>query len=85
MMSDAVFQPFNAEGLSVFPKVNQGVMKVLLAGAVEMRDPGGSRQVAARPLQPRTSAPSRAQRSASITPRSPVDQFVIRRTSSIGS
>jgi hypothetical protein len=40
MSSETVVPPFNAEGLSVFPKVRDGVLQVLISGAVEMRDPG---------------------------------------------
>ena len=39
-MSDATVPSLEAEGLSVFPKVTDRVMSVLVAGAVEMRDPG---------------------------------------------
>ena len=40
MSNDTTLHPFNAEGLTVSPKVSQGVLKVMLAGAVEMREPG---------------------------------------------
>ena len=32
--------PFNAEGLSIVPRVDNGVLRVKVAGAVEMREPG---------------------------------------------
>ena len=32
--------PFSAEGLSIVPRVEEGLMRVKMAGTVEMRDPG---------------------------------------------
>ncbi len=40
MSSEATFPPLTAEGLTVFAKVGPGILRVMLAGAVEMRDPG---------------------------------------------
>jgi hypothetical protein len=40
MTKETVVPTFNAEGLTVSPKVNQGVLQLLLTGAIEMRDPG---------------------------------------------
>jgi hypothetical protein len=40
MSDEPVYPPFNAEGMTAFPKIGNGVMRILLAGAVEMRDPG---------------------------------------------
>lgn len=40
MSSEAIFPPFNAEGLTVFAKAGHGLLRVIMAGAVEMRDPG---------------------------------------------
>jgi hypothetical protein len=40
MSNEAVMPPFNAEGLTVSPKVSQGVLQLSLTGAIEMRDPG---------------------------------------------
>jgi hypothetical protein len=40
MSNDSVVPTFNAEGLTVYPKVGQGVLQLKLTGAIEMRDPG---------------------------------------------
>jgi hypothetical protein len=40
MSNETVVPPFNAEGLTVSPKVGQGVLQLSLTGAIEMRDPG---------------------------------------------
>lgn len=40
MSNETMVPPFNAEGLTVSSKVSQGVLKIMLAGAIEMRDPG---------------------------------------------
>ena len=32
--------PFNAEGVSIVPRLENGTLQVKVAGAVEMRDPG---------------------------------------------
>jgi len=40
MSHETAVPPFNAEGLTVSPKVSQGVLHLSLTGAIEMRDPG---------------------------------------------
>jgi hypothetical protein len=40
MSSQSPLVPFNVEGLSIIPRVEDGVLRVKLAGAVEMREPG---------------------------------------------
>lgn len=40
MSSDPMISPLNAEGLSVTPSNDGGVIRLAVSGAVEMRDPG---------------------------------------------
>lgn len=40
MSHETIVPPLHAEGLAVFAKFSHGVLKVLVSGAVEMRDPG---------------------------------------------
>ena len=39
-MSNAMFNPLSAEGLSITPQMSGDVLRVKMTGAVEMRDPG---------------------------------------------
>lgn len=39
-MSTALPNPLNAEGVQVRPQMANGVMRVVMSGAVEMREPG---------------------------------------------
>ena len=39
-MSNAMFAPLSAEGLSITPQMSGDVLRVKMTGAVEMRDPG---------------------------------------------
>jgi hypothetical protein len=34
------FVPFNAEGVSIVPRMDDGTLRIKVAGAIEMRDPG---------------------------------------------
>lgn len=40
MSNDMTLHPLTADGLTVSAKVSQGVLRVMVAGAVEMREPG---------------------------------------------
>ena len=39
--ADAVISPLNVEGLTVEPRSGEGMLRLIVSGAVEMRDPGG--------------------------------------------
>lgn len=39
-MSETTLTPLSAEGLTIVPRVDDGVVRVKVSGAVEMRDPG---------------------------------------------
>jgi hypothetical protein len=40
MSIEPTFPPLTTEGLTVFAKTGNGFLRIMLAGAVEMRDPG---------------------------------------------
>lgn len=39
-MTNETLAPFNAEGVKIVPQVHDGVLHVVMSGAIEMRDPG---------------------------------------------
>jgi hypothetical protein len=40
MGTSANFAPFYAEGLNIVPSLEDGILRIRMSGAVEMRDPG---------------------------------------------
>ena len=40
MSATPAFAPLYAEGLNIVPALGEGVLRIKMAGAVEMRDPG---------------------------------------------